>query len=78
VLKVTKYNGGSYFWKGSSRGGAIGHREAIWVVEALVPSACLFSSVLESKHRYNALRDVHVQLLFFSCQPKLPPLTLKI
>ena len=23
------------------------------VVEALVPSACLFSSVLENKHRYN-------------------------
>ena len=36
------------------RGGAVDgkmFKEAI--VEALVPSACLFSSVLENKHRYN-------------------------
>jgi hypothetical protein len=27
-----------------------------FVVEALVPSACLFNSVLENKHRYNCFR----------------------
>jgi uncharacterized protein len=37
---------------------------SISVVEALVPSACLFNSVLENKHRYNSFRFCFPALTF--------------
>src|SRR5216684_1106667 len=63
VLKVTKYKGGSYFWKGSSRGGRLGIAKQFGLQRRLC-QAPVYEFSAWHKHRYNLLHATKVDLSF--------------